>query len=57
VPFSFVGMGFNVGDCLVGLHILSYRLTGKHYRDFLSHDLPKLLKNVPLAVSMNVVRA
>jgi hypothetical protein len=39
-----------VGDCLVGPHVLSHRLTGSHYRDFLLHDLPKLLEDVPLAV-------
>jgi hypothetical protein len=27
-----------------------HRLTGNHYRDFLLHDLPKLLGDVPLAV-------
>jgi hypothetical protein len=30
--------------------VLPHRLTGNHYRDFLLHDLPKLLKYVPLAV-------
>jgi hypothetical protein len=35
---------------LVGCHVLSHRLTGSHYRDFLLHDLPKLLEDVPLAV-------
>jgi hypothetical protein len=39
-----------VGDCLVGPHVLPHRLTGTHYRDFLLHDLPKLLEDVPLAV-------
>jgi hypothetical protein len=29
---------------------LPNRLTGNHYRDFLLHDLPKLLEEVPLAV-------
>jgi hypothetical protein len=38
------------GDCLVGPHILKLRLTGNHYRDFLLHDIPKLLEYVPLAV-------
>jgi hypothetical protein len=37
-----------VGDCLVGPHVLPHRFTGNHYRDFLSHDLPKLLEAVPL---------
>jgi hypothetical protein len=39
-----------VGDCLVGPHVLSHRLKGNHYRDFLLHDLPKLPEDVPLAV-------
>jgi hypothetical protein len=38
------------GDCLVGPHVLPYRLTGNHYRDFLLRDLPQLLGHVPLAV-------
>jgi hypothetical protein len=38
------------GDCLVGPHVLPHRLTGNHYLDFLLHDLPKLLEDVPLAV-------
>jgi hypothetical protein len=32
-------------DSLVGLHVLPHQLT-----DFLLHELPKLMKNVPLAV-------
>jgi hypothetical protein len=39
-----------VGACLVGPHVLPHRLTGKHYRDFLLHDLPKLLGVVPVTV-------
>jgi hypothetical protein len=39
-----------VGDCLVGPHDFSIRVTGNHYRDFFLHDLPKLLEGVPLAV-------
>jgi hypothetical protein len=39
-----------VGDCLVDPHVLPHQLTGHHYRDFLIHDLPKLLGDVPLAV-------
>jgi hypothetical protein len=38
------------GDYLVGAHVMSHLLTGKHYRDFLLHYLPKLLEDVPLAV-------
>jgi hypothetical protein len=38
-----------VGECLVGPQVSSHRLTGNHYRGFLSHDLPKLLEAVPLA--------
>jgi hypothetical protein len=37
-------------NCLVGLHVLQHRLTGKHYRHFLLHDLPQLLQYVLLAV-------
>jgi hypothetical protein len=39
-----------VGECLVGPHDLSHQLTGNNYWDFLLYDLPKLLKNVLLAV-------
>jgi hypothetical protein len=39
-----------VGDCSAGSHVLPHRLTGSHCRDFLLHDLPKLLEDVPLAV-------
>jgi hypothetical protein len=38
------------GQGLLGLHVLPRPLTGSHYRDFLLHDLPKLLEDVPLAV-------
>jgi hypothetical protein len=38
-----------VGDYSIGPHILAHRFTGNHYRDFLLHDLPKLLEDVPLA--------
>jgi hypothetical protein len=44
------GLLIIVGDCFVGPHVLPHRLTGSHYRDFLLHDLPKLLEDVPLAV-------
>jgi hypothetical protein len=37
-------------DCSVGPHVLPHRLTGNYYRDFLSHDLPKLLEDIPLVV-------
>jgi hypothetical protein len=40
----------NVGDCLVGLHVLPHQLTGNHYWDFLWYDLPMLKEDVPLAV-------
>jgi hypothetical protein len=39
------------GDYLVDPHVPPYRLIGNHYRDFLSHDLPKLLEDAPLAVT------
>jgi hypothetical protein len=39
-----------VGDYFVDPHISPRRLTGNHYRNFLLHDLPKLLEDVPLAV-------
>jgi hypothetical protein len=39
-----------VRDWLVGPHVVPHRLTGSHYQDFLSHDLPKLLQVVPVAV-------
>jgi hypothetical protein len=40
-----------VGDCLVGPHVMPHRLSGNHYRDFLSHDLPKLLEDVELTLT------
>lgn len=40
----------NVGQCLLGPHILPCRLTGNHYRDHLLNDLPDLLEDVPLAI-------
>jgi hypothetical protein len=39
-----------IGDCLIGPHVLPHQLTGSHYPDFLSHDVPKLPEGVPLAV-------
>jgi hypothetical protein len=39
-----------IGDCLVSPHLLPQRLTGNHYRDFLLHDPPELLEEVPLVV-------
>jgi hypothetical protein len=44
-----------VGDCIVGPHVLPHRLTGNHYRDFLLHDLSKLLE-VTGSQSTNVFR-
>jgi hypothetical protein len=38
------------GDCSVRPHVFPHQLTGNHYRDFLLHDLPKLLEDVPLVV-------
>jgi hypothetical protein len=40
-----------VGDCLLGLQVLQHQLTSNHYQNFLLHDLPKLLEDVPLAVT------
>jgi hypothetical protein len=39
-----------VGDCLVRPHVLPHRLRGNNHRDFLLHELPKLLEDEPLAV-------
>jgi hypothetical protein len=39
-----------VDNCLVGPHVLPHRLIGNHCQDFLLHDLPKLLEDVPLAI-------
>jgi hypothetical protein len=39
-----------VGGCLAGPYVLPHRLTGNHYQEFLSCDLPNLLEYVPLAV-------
>jgi hypothetical protein len=41
-------------EYLVVPHILPYRLIGNHYRDFLLHDLPKLLEDVPLPVRARI---
>jgi hypothetical protein len=35
-----------VGNCFVGPQVLPHRLTDNYYRNFLFHDLPKLLKDV-----------
>jgi hypothetical protein len=35
---------------LVGPHVLPHQLTGNHYRDFLLHDVLKLVEDVILAV-------
>jgi hypothetical protein len=43
-----------VGDCLVGPHVLLHRPTGNHYRDFLLHDLPELLEDVPLELRARI---
>src|SRR5678816_129152 len=46
--FSFnVWVGI-VGDHLIGPFFLPARLTGDVYRQFLEHDLPTLLEDVPL---------
>jgi hypothetical protein len=45
-----------VNDCLVGPHVFPRRLTGNHYRDFLLHDLLKLLEDVPLARTSYMLR-
>jgi hypothetical protein len=47
--YSVVAVNSDVGDGSVGPHCLPHQLTGNHYRDFISHDLPKLLETVPLA--------
>jgi hypothetical protein len=46
--FSTVWAGIVV-DCLVGSNVLPHQLTGNHYRDFLLHNLLKLLEDVLLA--------
>jgi hypothetical protein len=49
--FNFLVLAENViGDRLLSPHVLPYCLTGNHYRDFILHDLPRLLENVPVAV-------
>jgi hypothetical protein len=40
-----------VGDYMVCPHVLPHRHTGNHYRDFLLHDLPKLMVIVTLALT------
>jgi hypothetical protein len=54
VTSTTVVISFDVGDCLVGLHVLPHQLTGNHYQDVLFHDLLKLLEDVPLAVRARV---
>jgi hypothetical protein len=49
-PFSINVWPGTVGDCLIDPHFLPQWLIHNHYRDFLLHDLPKLLEDVPLAV-------
>jgi hypothetical protein len=39
-----------VGDCLLGPHVLPHKFRGNHYRDFLLHNQPKLLEDVPPSV-------
>jgi hypothetical protein len=34
--------------------VLPHRLTGNHYRDFLLHDLPTILEDIPLAVRARI---
>jgi hypothetical protein len=41
-------------DFLVRQHVFQRRLTGNQYRDFLLHDLPKLLEGLPLAVRVRM---
>ncbi|KAJ4438741.1 hypothetical protein ANN_14692 [Periplaneta americana] len=44
-----------VGDCLVGPYVLSARLTGAIYRDFIQNTLPELLhEDVPLNIRQNM---
>jgi hypothetical protein len=50
VTYSIVVINFDVAYYLVRGHVLSHRLTGNHYRDFLLHDVSELLEDVPLAV-------
>jgi hypothetical protein len=33
----------------IGLHVFPHHPPGSHFRDFLLHDMPKLLADVPLA--------
>jgi hypothetical protein len=40
-----------VTDSMTDPHVLLHRLTDNRYRVFISHDLPKLLEDVPLAVA------
>jgi hypothetical protein len=46
---SSVWMCWHASDS-IGLHVFPHDLTGNHYRDFLLHNMPKLLADVPLAV-------
>jgi hypothetical protein len=46
LSWPIVLIDFDAGDCLLGPQVLSHRLRGNNYRDFLLHDLPKLLEDV-----------
>jgi phage FluMu protein Com len=39
-----------VGEWYIRPHVLPHRHTGNHYRDFLSHEMPKLLEAVPQTI-------
>jgi hypothetical protein len=51
VIYSIIVFHSDAADCLVGLHVLQHWLTGNRYQNFFLHDLPKLLEDVPLAVT------
>jgi hypothetical protein len=44
-----------VDGCLVGLRVLSHRLTSSHYKISLIHDLSKIVEDVPRSENTNAV--
>jgi hypothetical protein len=55
VTHSIVVIYVDVDDYLGDPRVLSHRLTGNRYWDFLLQDLPKLLEDVTLAVRVQVL--
>ncbi|RZC43171.1 DDE 3 domain containing protein [Asbolus verrucosus] len=46
--------GADIGDKLIGPHIIECNLNGEKYQDFLDNELPQLLEDVSLGVRQNM---